>query len=336
MPKKINNYEPITMRQVSEMKHGPEQSFFLLLVLISSSLSAQEHPDEIFDEASGLKIMQEVHKRHQKFAFVYEEQSMVMIDRNGDRDTRKLKRYSRVEDDGTVKFLLLFDSPAEIKGVALLASRDESGQTTKYVYLPALGEQLIESVSSGLDGNFLGTDFSIENIIGEVLDDYIYIRRPDKKINYVEYFVVDVYRMEEGLAENMLPADKQALRRHSISKNNFYITKTEYFDKQGKVYKKQSHHDLRVVDGDMWRADMILMEDSKEQHQSLIKIDRRIFSQDYVSAEIFTADWLFKNYPFISTPDIDEEEVYSEDEDAEVILDQQIDSSTNLDAGLVQ
>ena len=318
------------------MKHRRRQSFILLLILISFSLTAQEHPKEKFEEASGLKIMQEVQKRHQQFAFVYEEQSMVMLDRNGDRDTRTLKRYSRVEDDGTVKFLLLFDSPAEIKGVALLASRDESGKTTKYVYLPALGEQLIESVSSGLDGNFLGTDFSIENITGEVLDDYIYIRRPDKKINYVEYFVIDVYRMEEGLAENMLPADKQALRRHSVSKENFYITTTEYFDKRGKVYKKQSHHDLRAADGEMWRADMILMDDSKEHHQSLIKIDRRIFSQDYVSAEIFTADWLFKNYPFISTPDIDEEEVYSEDEDTEVILDQQIDSSTNLDTGLVQ
>jgi hypothetical protein len=324
------------MKQVSEMNRRPRQSFILLLILISSSLSAQEHPKEKFEEASGLKIMQEVQKRHQQFAFVYEEQSMVMTDRNGDRDTRTLKRYSRVEDDGTVKFLLLFDSPAEIKGVALLASRDESGQTKKYVYLPALGEQLIESVSSGMDGNFLGTDFSIENITGEVLDDYIYVRRPDKKINYIEYFVVDVYRMEEGLAENMLPADKQALRRHSITKNNFYITKTEYFDKHGRVYKKQSHHDLGAADGEMWRADMILMEDSKEHHQSLIKIDRRIFSRDYVSAEIFTADWLFKNYPFISTPDIDEDDVYSEDEDTEVILDQQIDSSTNLDAGLVQ
>ena len=150
------------MIQDSKMKHRPRQNFILLLILFSSSLGAQEYPDEIFDEDSGLKIMQEVHKRHQQFAFVYEEQSMVMIDRNGHRDTRKLKRYSRVEDDGTVKFLLLFDSPAEISGVALLASRDESGKTTKYVYLPALGEQLIESVSSGMDGNFLGTDFSIE------------------------------------------------------------------------------------------------------------------------------------------------------------------------------
>jgi len=326
------------MRQVSEMKHSPNQNFVLLLILISSSLGAQEYPDEKFDEASGLEIMQEVHKRHQQFAFIYEEQSMVMIDRNGDRDTRKVKRYSRVEDDGTVKFLLVFESPVEIKGVALLATRDASGNTKKYVYLPAFGEQLIESMSSGLDGKFLGTDFSIESITGEVLDDYIYVRRADKKINEAKYFMIDVYRREEVFAENMLP-DEQAIRRHSVSKNNFYITKTEYFDKQGRVFKKQSHHDLRPVDGRMWRADMILMEDSKEQHRSLIKIDRRVFSRDYVSADIFTADWLFKNHPFVSTPDIDGEEgeeVYLEDEDTEAILNQQNHSNANLETGPAQ
>ena len=318
------------------MKYRPNQNFIFLLILFSSSLSAQEHPDEIFDEASGLEIMQEVHKRHQQFAYIYEEQSMVMIDRNGDRDTRKVKRYSRIEDDGTVKFLLIFDSPDEISGVALLASRDTSGETKKYVYLPAFGEQLLESVSSGLDGKFLGTDFSIESITGEVLDDYIYVRRLDKKTNGVEYFVIDVYRVEDEYSENISPTDKQAIRRHSISKNNFYITKTEYFDKQGRVYKKKTQHDLRPVDGTMWRADMILMEDSKEHHQSLIKINRRVFSRDYVSAEIFTADWLFKNYPFISTADIDEEEIYSEDEDTEAILNQQNNPNANLETGLVQ
>ncbi len=324
------------MRLVSEMKNKPNRNFILLLILISSSPSAEEYPNENFDEATGLEIMQEVQKRHQQFAFIYEEQSMVMIDRNGDRDTRKLKRYSRVEDDGTVKFLLVFDSPEEINGVALLASRDASGKTKKYVYLPAFGEQLIESMSSGLDGKFLGTDFSIESITGEVLDDYIYVRRPDKKVNNVKYYVVDVYRMEDGFTENMLPTNKQAIRRHSISKNNFYITKTEYLDKQGKVYKKQTHHDLRPVDGRMWRADMILMEDSKEQHRSLIKIDRRVFSRDYVSADIFTADWLFKNHPFVSTPDFDDEEVHLEDEDTEAILNQQNNSRASLEAGSVQ
>jgi len=324
------------MRQVSKMKHRPNQRFILLLILISSSLNAQEHSDEILDEATGLAIMQEVYKRHQQFAFIYEEQSMVMMDRNGDRDTRKVRRYSRVEDDGTAKFLLLFNSPDEISGVALLASRDASGKTNKYIYLPAFGEQLLENVSLGSDGNFLGTDFSIESLTGEVLDNYIYVRRPDKKTYEFAYFVIDVYQMEEGLPEDLISTDKQAIRRHFISKNNLYITKTEYFDKQGRVCKRLSHHDLKPVDGNMWRADMILMEDSNEHHQSLIKINRRVFSRDYVPAEIFTADWLFKNYPFISTPDIDDEEIYSEDEDVAEILDEQDGSSANSGSGLVQ
>lgn len=314
------------------MIFGHYRRFTILLLLVASlSLQAQEHSDVNYDEANGLEIMHEVYKRHRQYAFIYEEQSMVMMDRNGDRDTRKVKRYSRVEEDGTVKFLLLFDSPDEISGVALLATRDASGQIRKYIYLPAFGEQLIENVSSGRDGKFLGTDFSIENLAGEVLDDYIYIRKSDKKSNDIEHFVVDVYQKEEGQSEDMLTEEKQAIRRHFISKNNFYITRTEYFNRQGRVVKKQSHHDLKPVDGRMWRSNMILMEDSKEGHQSLIKINRRVFSRDYVSSEIFTAEWLFKNYPFINSPDVDDEKFTTEEEDTEVTLDDHNNSSTNMD-----
>jgi len=42
----------------------------------------------------------------------------------------------------------------------------------------------------------------------------------------------------------------------------------------------------------MWRANMILMEDHRERHKTLIKIDKRVFSQDYVPAELFTPEQL--------------------------------------------
>ena len=45
----------------------------------------------------------------------------------------------------------------------------------------------------------------------------------------------------------------------------------------------------------MWRANMILMENQKETHKTLIKINRRIFSHDYVPAEMFTSTWLLEN-----------------------------------------
>jgi len=259
--------------------------------LFSTQLAAQPIQAADIDERTGREILEHVYELHQQFPYVYEEQSIVMVDRNGYRDTRKAKRYSRVEEDGTIRFLVVFDSPEEVKGVALLANRNPDGTFNKWVYLPALGEQLIESTEGGDDANFLGTDFSVENITGEKLDNYLYVRRPNTRTDYTDYYVIDVYKSHHD------PNNNPALRRHFVRMDNYYITQTDHYDRHGKIYKKQTHHDLKPLDGDMWRASMILMEDKKENHQSLIKIDRRVFSHDYVPEEIFTAEWLFKNYP---------------------------------------
>ena len=93
-----------------------------------------------------------------------------------------------------------------------------------------------------------------------------------------------------------------------------YITLTHHFDRLGRISRIQSQHDLRPVAGDMWRADMILMIDKKEDHQSLIKVSRRVYSKDYVPEEVFTADWLYSQFPY-NEPVIDasEEELSLED-----------------------
>ena len=269
-----------------------DQPVFLFVLLIACS-HAQECIGLVSNETTGTEIMEEVYKRHQQFPYIYEEQSMVMEDRNGERDTRLARRYSRVEKDGTVKFLLLFDYPQEVKGVALLASRDPDGNTNKYIYLPAYGEQLIESSGEGSNDNFLGTDFSVEDLTGEIISEHHYIRRDDREIDGIKYYVIDVYNTNDQTREDRL------LRRHFIRQDNLYITLTHHFDKLGRLSRVQSQHDLNQVDGEMWRANMILMEDKKEQHQSLIKIARRVCSRDYVPEEIFTPEWLYENYPYV-------------------------------------
>ena len=54
--------------------------------------------------------MDESFKRHKLFPYVFEEQTMILIDNAGNRETRKLRRFSRMEDSGTVKYLFVFDS----------------------------------------------------------------------------------------------------------------------------------------------------------------------------------------------------------------------------------
>ena len=271
----------------------------VLCLLFAHGVRAEEEATEEDTLAAmdGRQIMDEVYRRHQQYPYIYEEQSMVMEDSAGNRDTRKLIRYSRSEDDGTIRFMVIFQYPREVKGVALLANRNPDGTVLKSVYLPALGPKLFESSATGSSGSLLGSDFSIENLTGEVLDDYQYLRRPDMTMDNTSHFLVDVFPAGVDLGKD------SALRRHYVRKDNFFIIRTDHYDRNARIYKQQSMHDLKQIDGDMWSADMTLMVDQRSRHQTLLKVDRRVFSRDYVPAEMFTADWLFANYPDLQRTD---------------------------------
>ena len=260
------------------------KSILLLVIFVCLPVSA-EFVQEDWEGASGRALLEQVYKIHRQFPYVYEEQSMVLIDRRGRRETRKLKRYSRVEENGEAKFLLVFDSPEDVKGVAVLASRQKNGETKQSIYLPAFSQSLIQNTGDASESSFRGTDFSVENIIGEELDEYILKRQRDAIVDGTEHYVVDVYKTE-GV---------KAKRRHFILKDIMFIAKTEFYDPLGKLQKQQTQHDLSRVFGDMWRANMLLMQDFREDHQTLIKIKKRIFSADYVPKEVFTLNWLFEN-----------------------------------------
>lgn len=251
-------------------------------------MAADEDP---WANKDGLQIMNEVYRRHGQYPYIYEEQSIVVEDKLGNRDTRKLNRYSRTEEDGTSRFMVIFQYPREVQGVAMIANRNPDGAVFKAVYLPALGPKLYESSATGSSGTLMGSDFTLEDLTGEILDEQQYLRRPDQGIDGAAHFIVDVF--PSGVA----PGKETIQRRHYVRKENFIIARTDHYDRNGNVFKRQSMHDFKQIDGEMWRPGMTLMVDQRTLHQTLLKVDRRVFSRDYVPAEMFSAAWLFANYP---------------------------------------
>lgn len=233
--------------------------------------------------------MQEIYQRHEQFPYIYEEQVMVLIDSAGHRDTRKLRRYSRLDSADSGRYLLLFDAPPEVRGVGLLTTIQPPDRIQAGIYLPAYGPRLIESLGQHQSDTFLGTDFSVNDLIPEPLDKHQFKRVQDERVDNVDYFVLDVYNKQADTETD------RAIKRHYVRQDNYYITRTDTFDRHGRLHKQQTHHDLKSLGGRMWRADMILMEDLKAHHKTLIKISRRIFSRDYVPEELFTLDWLINN-----------------------------------------
>ncbi|MBO6557688.1 MAG: outer membrane lipoprotein-sorting protein [Pseudomonadales bacterium] len=275
----------------------------LIPALLFLAISLPSSGSDAVVNMNGAELMEAVYQRHKQFPYVYEEQSMILIDQRGNKNTRKLRRYSRVSKDGGADFLLLFDSPLDVRGVALIAHRDKAGVARQSFYLPAYGSTFLESHADH-DGqsedHFLGTDFSIENLIGEMLDHHRHLRRDDEVINETEFYVIDTF---ESGDESLVP-----LRRHYVRKDHLFVTRTDHFDELGRLKKRQTHHDLVNVHGEMWRANMMMMDNFQQAHRTVIKIDRRVFSADYVPEDVFTRKWILSNQAPLS--DEDDSEAY--------------------------
>lgn len=262
-----------------------------LLSAACCSTAVYAKPLRATGDLTGKEIMEKVVRRHDIYPYVYEEQSMILLDSNGNRNIRQVRRFSRLEKDKTVKLLLIFDNPVEIRGVALLAVGSPTGGAENVIYLPAF-ERLLHVGSGKVQGSpFLGTEFTIGDLTPEILDDYTYHRGDDHVVKETAYFVIDALPKNDEIERT----SGYSVRRHFIRQDNYYITRTDYYDRRGLFYKSLTRHDLKQVDEKMWRANMILMENQKGKHKTLIKINRRVFSQDYVPEEIFHFEWLKAN-----------------------------------------
>ena len=246
------------------------------------------HASDRYVTWSGRQIVDESVRRHEQFPYVYEEQTMVLMDAGGHRTVRQLRRFSRLEADGRFRLLLVFDHPEEIRGVSLLAVRNHDGTVEQGLYLPAIDGAFKRPGENGQGGTFLGTDFAVDDLGAERTWEHRYVRGHDTVLEDVNYFVVDAFPRDAGVVR----AHGYGLRRHLIRKDNFVIVRTDFFDRRLRLLKRLTRHDLRQVDGPSWRANMLMMVDARDQHRTLLKVDRRVYSRDYVPAEIFEPDQL--------------------------------------------
>jgi len=247
------------------------------------ALERDTREDEAKENFPGLDIVQETMRRHELYPYVYEEQTLVLMDAHQQRDVRRLRRYSRLDDDGTFHSLIEFAFPDRIAGTALLFMHGPDNSHSTRIFLPALGAAMTEYVGGTNGGQLLGSEFSLDDLNPEEVEDHVYRREADVVYDEVPYFVV----LAESLPESQAA---YAARRLFVRQDSFFITRIDYLDAAGRLLKRQTRHDLRRVGGEMWRADLIYVENTLNGHRSILKIDRRVYSRDYVPPAIFSEE----------------------------------------------
>lgn len=274
-----------------------ERGIYIGLALFGYLAFPQASHSDSASDTSVLSIMQEVNRRHDQFPYVYEEQSIILVDKNGRRDVRNSRQYMRLKEHGEGGILLVFDTPEEVKGVALRVLMDSSNRKTVDIYLPALEKRLVSTDERGRASQFLGTDFSVDDLQPDTLEDFIYKRLEDVIIDEQLHYVIEAIPVSKEVSAK----NGYYRRQHIIQKEKLYIVKTIYFDRHDRLSKVQTRHEFRQYDATRWRPNMIMMENVRQQHKTLIKSKRRVFSPDYVPARMFSDDWLFEHKHMAST-----------------------------------
>lgn len=241
-------------------------------------------------DMTGRQIMEAVNERHERpNEFSVEE--MTLVNSKGDvEEVRTLRRYAREFDDGLSKYLLTFDTPAGVKGVAMLTWETAGGEDDQWTYLPAT-KKLKRIVGGGKRNYFLGTDFANEDLVAENLDRHRYERLADETIDGVPHYVVQAF-----------PETKEAKKSTGYNHRIIYIRQDNLFQDVVKFFERRTKKHIKTLtvhkysdigDGAL-RADESTMDNHKEKHKTLSKISRREFSEDSVPDKYFKQRFITK------------------------------------------
>lgn len=246
---------------------------------------------------SGRDIMDEVSRRHDR-PYESETQAMTLIDDRGNTEERTLRRYAREGENGLYRYLVVFDEPAGVRGVALLTWQNRGASDDQWMHLPAYGREMKRSADGGKRNYFMGTDFAFEDMTSEDRSKFSYDRQPDETteikdetgtvLETVDTHVVDAYPKDEALAAET----GYKYRRLYISKDRFYIRRIDFYDRRGRFLKTQYTWDMVPIEGETWRANATVMDNDKQRHKTLIRVTGRDLSEESVPERMFEQRWV--------------------------------------------
>ena len=242
------------------------------------------------DDMTGLQIMEEASKRHDR-PVEYSLEEMQLIDGSGNvEETRMLRRYAREFENSLSKYLLTFDSPAGVKGVAMLTWETDSGEDDQWTYLPAT-KKLKRIVGGGKRNYFLGTDFANEDLVAENLSRHRYERQADQDLDGVPHYVVWAFPETKAAKKST----GYHFREIFLRKDNFFQNKVKFFERRTKKHiKTLTVLKTSDIDNGGVRADESVMDNHKENHKTVSRIVSRDFDEGKVPDAIFKQRYIKK------------------------------------------
>ena len=249
-------------------------------ILFATSLPA-------FAQMSGAEIM----KKSDEMASSDNEQSVLvmrLINSKGKERSRNIKQFIRFDENDNRSSLIRFNAPADVAGTGFLAVENADREDDQYLYLPALQRSRRISASNETD-NFMGSDFTFEDLDREDLSDFNYKLEGEEQINGAAAWKIIATPANDKKAKE----SGYSKREIFVSKQSFIPLMINYYDKKGTLTKVFTAKDVKEVGAGKYRAHKMEIANKATGHTTVLEFSDFVINGG-LEEDFFTVRYLEK------------------------------------------
>lgn len=235
------------------MKTNLQQKLYKILLfsipfmLLSSTVAFAQT-----EEQKGFEIAARSDRSDRGFGNSHVKLQMFLRNSAGKESTRTLVlKTLEIPDEKTGdKSIIIFDSPADIRGTAMLSHVRILDADDQWLYLPALKRtKRISSVNKS--GPFVGSEFAFEDLTASELNKYKYKYITSEECESLQCDIIERYPQYEysGYTRQLVWIDKMI----------YQIRKIEFYERRGELLKTLVMKDFRQYPDNIWRAHQFFM-----------------------------------------------------------------------------
>lgn len=184
--------------------------------------------------------------------------SMRLINAQGSvRERNMTMLRTNKGEAGDQSYLMVFDTPADVKGMSFLISKFAKGDDDRWMYLPGL--KVVKRIAADdKKSSFVGSDFTYEDVSGRDID--------EEKHTYVRADTV-AGRPVHVVESRPVGAADYAMRSVWIDQERFLPLKEEYVNAQGKPLRSFTADKIEQVGG-RWTITTRTMKNHQTGHRT--------------------------------------------------------------------
>jgi hypothetical protein len=223
--------------------------------VLAAQLQALERHDfsvaSLEANAAGLAIFAEADRRASGYGDLAVDLQMTLRDKRGSESRRALRiRQLEMADTGD-RLLVVFDSPKDIRGTALLSYSYKVAADDQWLWLPAV-KRVKKITSRNRSGPFLSSEFAFEDLALQEVEKFTYRLVESGSDEQGEFYLVERIPIDDysGYSRQLVRLDREELR----------IQRIDYFDRRERPLKSLTISGYQRFEEQFWKPGVMLME----------------------------------------------------------------------------